>query len=334
MKQARKNVKEAKNNTAEETVVETKAERLLRLYRERQSGPTQFFGEAPPLHADTLWRGLTRGGEVRVLVVRATATVREAAARLECSPDVAQLLGELMVSTLLVRSTLNPEERMQVAFKHDGAVGQLLVDAWDEGGVRALARNPGVTLEADGLLLGAGLCEVTRSRHSGKRAYRSAVRLDGEGVDAAMMRYLLESEQILSLLRLHVKADANGVTQAQGFLVQLMPDGTRDNLVSMIQNLEALPPLGQGMTPGDPDARGWTNDLLKGFAWDQCAREPVMYQCRCSEDRILSMIATLPKAEIRDLAHGDELLETVCDYCRTRYLLRPSQVAALLDDPS
>lgn len=326
-------MKEVKHEDRDATG-ETKAERLRRLYRERQNGPTQFIDEAPPLHVDTLWRGLTRGGEVRVLVVRATATVREAAARLACSPDVGQLLGELMVATLLVRSTLNPDERMQVAFKHDGAVGQLLVDAWDEGGIRALARHADVTLQQHGLLLGAGVCEVTRSRYSGKQAYRSTVRLDGEGVDAAMMRYLLDSEQILSLLRLQVEANDEGVTLAQGFLVQLMPEGSREDLISMISNLEALQPIGQGMTPADPDARQWTADLLKGFSWDQCAREQVKFLCRCSEDRILSMIATLPKAEIRELAQGEELLETVCDYCKTRYLLRPSQVAALLDDPS
>ena len=89
---------------------ETQAERLRRLYLERRDGPTQFIDAAPSLEVDTLWRGLTRGGEARLLVVRATQTVREAAARLECSADVAQLLGELMVSTLLVRSTvLNPQ---------------------------------------------------------------------------------------------------------------------------------------------------------------------------------------------------------------------------------
>lgn len=313
---------------------ETQAERMRRLLRERREGPTQFVDVAPALEVDTLWRGLTRGGEARLLVVRATQTVREVAARLECSADVAQLLGELMVATLLVRSTLNPEERMQIAFKNDGAAGQLLVDAWESGGIRAFARHPQVTLKDHGLLLGNGLVEVTRSRESAKRGHRSAVSLDGHGIDAAMMRYLLESEQILSLLRVQVEADAQGVTAAQGYLVQLMPEGSREDLRRMLGNLEAAPLLAQGMTAQDPDGRVWAEGLMAGLKWDQCAREQVSFQCRCSEDRILSMIATLPRADIAELAQGDEPLETQCDFCRTRYVLRPSQVAVLLEEPS
>lgn len=308
-------------------------DRYRRLARERKLGPTQFIDAAPNFDEDTLWRGLTREGEVRLLAVRATTTVQEAVRRLECSADVGRLLGELMVATLLVRSTLNPEERMQVFLNHRGPTGQIVVDAWDTGGIRAFVANPQASRKEHGFLIGEGTLQVTRSRGNSERSHRSTMALQGEGVVDNMMHYLLESEQILSLLRVEM-VQRGDVQSAVGLLVQLMPEGTREDLQRLVGNLQALPGLTVGMTAEDPDGRAWAEGLMDGFHWDQCAREAVRFQCRCSEERILSMLATLPRADIAELARGTDLLEMTCDYCKTGYKLKPTRVALLLQDPS
>lgn len=313
---------------------ETAASKYRRRQLERQLGPTQFLDMAPPLTADTLWRGLTRNGEARLLVVRATDAVREATERQNCSEDVAKLAAQLMVAALLVRSTLNPEARLQMYLRHDGPVGQIVVDAWESGGVRTYIKDPTVAL-ADGTpLIGAGLLEVARHQASNRRSWRSAVQLQGENVEDFMMHYLLESEQILSLLRVEVEVNAGKVLSAVGYLVQLMPEGTREDLVQMTANLEAQGSLELGMTTEDPDARLWAEGLMKGFRWDQCAREMVAFECRCSEQRVLNMLATLPHDDLRELSSGTEPLEMTCDFCRMQYRIAPVRVAELLELPS
>src|SRR5262245_35984261 len=49
---------------------ESATERYLRLRAERLAGPPRFLEPATPLAEDGLWRGLTREGEMRVLVAR------------------------------------------------------------------------------------------------------------------------------------------------------------------------------------------------------------------------------------------------------------------------
>jgi molecular chaperone Hsp33 len=313
---------------------ESLVERYKRLAEERRTGPTQYLDEAPPRSHDTLWRGLTREGEARLLVVRATETAREAARRLQTTGDVAQLLAELMAATLLVRSTLNPEERMQVYINHRGPVGQLLVDAWENGGVRGFVQHPRSDGTEYGFLIGQGTMEVSRTHSRRQKAYRSAVPLQGTTMESFMMHYLLESEQILALLKIEVDVQDGEVVSALGYLLQLMPEGTRDDLRKLTENLEKVGPLAAGMTEEDPDGRQWAETLMAGYHWDQCAREAVNFQCRCSEDRILAMLATLPRKDVEELASGDEHLEMTCDYCATRYELMPSQLQVLLEDPS
>ncbi len=310
------------------------AVRLLAERRaQRAAAPTTFVDPAPPVQCDTLWRGLLRDGQARVLVVRATVAVQEAAQRLGTSSDATRLLGELLVGTLLVRSALNPEERLQIYLEHQGPIGKVAVDAWQQGGIRAYVARPDADRATTGFLVGEGTLHVSRTLAA--KSYSSAVQLDGDGVDDYLMNYLLGSEQILSLVRSEVSVDADGaVGHALGYLVQLMPEGKRDDIAQITANLERLPPLHEGMAEDDPDARGWVAAMMQGFAWDQVAREQVAFRCRCSRDRMLSMLSSLPAREIAELSTGVEPLELVCDYCRATYSVKPRELKAWLAEPS
>jgi len=161
------------------------------------------------------------------------------------------------------------------------------------------------------------------------------VALDGDCVDDFLMNYLLESEQILSLVRSDVAVGADGrIARALGYLIQLMPEGGRGDLARIAANLTGAPALGDGMTAADPDGRLWAEGLLDGFKWDQVAREPVAFRCRCSRDRMLSMLSSLPRRDLADLAHGSEPLELVCDYCGDKFQVRPAELRALFVEPS
>lgn len=299
----------------------------------RRAAPVGYIDPPPPLQADTLWRSLTRNGEARLLVVRATQTVAEAAQRLQTSPDVTRVLGELLLGTLLLRSTLSPDERLQLYLNHHGPIGQVAVDAWKEGGVRAYVKHPHEELRAFGFLIGEGTLQV--SRIQGGRSYSSTVPLDGNNVADFLMNYLLESEQILSLLRTEVEVDHDGqVLYAVGYLVQLMPEGTRHDLRVITAALEAAAPLAEAMTAEDPDARQWAGQLLASLGWDQVARESVAFQCRCGPDRMLAMLSSLPRKDLAELATSKTPLELQCDYCHARYQVHPQALQPLLGKPS
>ncbi|HAN31098.1 MAG TPA: hypothetical protein DCQ06_05820 [Myxococcales bacterium] len=297
----------------------------------RKTAPPMQLPETPAYDQDTLWRGLTRGGEVRLLLVRATNAARESTDKLGCSAEAAGFVAELMAATSLLKACLNPDEQLQVSAQNSGLLGNFVIDCFATGEMRATVRHP----EACGArLVGDGLVQVARIiRHSG--THRSSIELGGAMPGQLLMRYLLESEQIVSYINLDVAIDEQGrVQHALGFLLQLMPEGRRQDIATIVDNLKALPPLSQGMTAEDPDAMKWSSRLMEGLYWDQAVRQSVRFHCPCSAERVVALISTLPRSDIEELVADDAPLETTCDYCRTTYSVPIHQVRQLLELPS
>ncbi len=308
------------------------ADRYRAAAEERRLGPTTWLEPAPVLAEDTLWRGLTRDGEIRVLVARASTTVREIVGRLDCSPAVARIVGEAVVALQLLRSTVNPDAQMQLLLKHDGPLGQMVVDAWPDGGMRAHVPQPRVT-GSEAEIIGEGIATIVRYSSS-QGAYQSNLQLAGDGMEGLAMRYLLESEQILGLLQMAVDADSRDALSACGYLVQVTPEGTRADLQRLVDNLRGVAPLAQAQSADDPDGRVWALAMMDGFRWDQCARQELCFDCRCSRERVLATLSTLPRSDLKELAAAGEAIETVCEYCQERYRIDPRQIGGLLEEPS
>ncbi|MBU6282488.1 Hsp33 family molecular chaperone HslO [bacterium] len=309
---------------------ESAVERYKRLRAERLSGPTSWVEPAPPIAQDGLWRGLTREGEMRLLVARTSTAVRAITARLGCSDDVARVVAELATATLLVRSTLNPEAQVQLSIQNPGSAGRLLADVFPgEGGLRVSVATPGAVAAVDGPLLRDGLMQIARSR-PGRDPYVSSTEFLGSGIETSMMEYLLHSEQILSFLRIDVAVQDGVATGAAGFLVQAMPEGSRADLERLVRNLDAIDPLRGAMTAEDPDARAWAGRLLDGFRWDQVAREKVAFACRCSRERVLALLAGLPREDIEDMVRREDPAETTCEFCRAVYRVATPDLRGLL----
>jgi len=304
--------------------------RYKRQRAERLAGPPQFLEPATGLAEDTLWRGLTRAGEIRVLIARTTETTRASAQRLGTSDDATRILGELITAGFLARSTLDPAAQFQMLLRNPGSAGRLIVDVWaGEAGARAAVARPAVVGAHDGALLADGFLEVTRIARDGS-PYHSSLLYSGGGVEAAVTEYLVRSEQIVALVHLEVAVQRGVLASACGYLVQLMPEGERDQLDRLLANVERLPALATAMTPADPDGRAWAGQLLDGFRWDQVARERPFFSCRCSRGRLVAALSALPRADIQELVSHGEPTTSTCEYCNTTYTLSIPELEMLL----
>lgn len=304
--------------------------KLAERYRARRSAraeaPSEYLDPPPPLTEDTLWRGLTRNGELRLLVARATSTVAQIAGTLAAGCRGAELLAELVVGGLLLRSALDPDSQLQVTVWSRGPAGRLYLDVWPSGrGLRASLERPVLHLPPGSSLLDGGQIEVLRVRE-GIAPYRSARSFGAETLSQLFEAHLLESDQIVAALRLDIRIEDDRVVHASGCLIQVTPEGTRDDLARLLGNLEALPPLGGAMTDADPDARIWVDHLLAGYRWDQSARESIAFVCRCSRERLLAILRALSEEEVAEMAAAARPIEITCEFCRARYEVHPDEL--------
>jgi molecular chaperone Hsp33 len=74
------------------------------------------------------------------------------------------------------------------------------------------------------------------------------------------------------------------------------------------------------------------HEALAGLGWRLLAQRPVRLRCNCSRERMVRGLQTLTRAD-RDslLRPGEESVETICEYCKSRYRISRRE---LEDTPS
>jgi len=292
----------------------------------REEAGSMYLPSVPPLETDTLWRGLTRGGELRLLVARATRSLRDVSRTLGANGGTSRLLAELTLGGLLVRSAMDPDAQMQLTIRNPGTAGALYLDVWPSGrGFRVSVQHPEAVEAPAAALFAGGEFDLVRSR-AGGTPHRSAKLLGGETLTEAFMAHLLESDQIRAVLKLDIRYEGDELMHACGFLVQVTPEGERADVERLLANLESAPALADMMTDSDPDARAFGTQLLDGYRWDQSAREEVAFVCRCSRDRLVAILSGLPDDDVREMVEEGEPIETTCEFCRARYEIAPEEL--------
>src|SRR5689334_21650217 len=175
--------------------------------------------------------------DLRGRVVRLGSSLDDILAAHDYPPPVAKLLGEAIVLTVLLGSSLKFEGRFILQTQTDGPVRMLVVDFVSPGRIRACARFERPRVEAaiaaqkasPGELLGQGHLAMTIDQGTDMSRYQGLVALTGGNLEDAAHEYFLRSEQIPTRVRLAVGEEWRSSDggkhrwRAGGLLMQFLP---------------------------------------------------------------------------------------------------------------
>jgi molecular chaperone Hsp33 len=273
--------------------------------------------------SDTVVRAITADGAFRVIAALTTQTVRAATAAQSVSGPTAQRLGELLTGAILVREAMAPRLRVQVIVKGSSGRGSLIADAHPDGGTRGLVNAGGGrdVVVGDGSLL-----QVMRTLPSGALQQGVVEIPSGAGISGALMAYMQESEQVVSMIAVTTRADGRSC----GYLLQLLPGVERGPLLVMTERLKDFERLDDALDDEAASADGLIDEILYGMPFTRLDDSPLRFACRCSQLRVISALATLPRREIEEMVADGKVLDIGCDYCGTSYQVSPNQLRSLL----
>ncbi|MBK8980256.1 MAG: Hsp33 family molecular chaperone HslO [Planctomycetes bacterium] len=276
---------------------------------------------------DRVLRAMSDDGAFRVMTLRATDTIRGIVGAQSAVGEVAGQLGELIAGAVLVRETMAPGHRVQ-ALVIDPDHGQLVADAWPEGGTRGLVqladRGRGIALG------GATHLQVVRIVHGGRQHQGVVETTAAGGISDALMLYFQQSEQTVTMTQVACVRDGEHVVAAGGFVIQLLPELTEPPLAAMTRRLEQFGALGPRLAAHDADPDRLLHDLLEGMPFTFLADDPVRFACPCDESRVLAAMITLGRDELRELIAKGETLGVDCDYCARHYAIGPDRLRTVL----
>lgn len=278
---------------------------------------------------DTVLRAITDDGAFRVIVVRTTDTVQHVLQAQNAQGITGRHLGDLVTGSVLFRETMAPNLRVQGIIKGAGGSGSLVADSHPSGKTRGLVQLSSGSTQVD---IGPGaIMQMMRTLPSGKINQGFVEVPDAGGISRALMEYMQTSEQVVSMLAMGTLLDGDQVTSAGGYLVQLLPEVGRGPLMVMTERLKDFESIDAQLGSADFTPAWLLEELLYGMPYTRLEESQVGFECWCNELRVVSAIATLPKADIEHLLSTGEVLEIACEYCKREFRIPPARLQGLLN---
>jgi molecular chaperone Hsp33 len=286
---------------------------------------------------------------VRGVLLDGTILAREMQTRHGLTPLESLILGQALMVTTLMASTLKGHDETALRIDGSGAAKGLIAEATATGEVRGYLKrvpiplspslqsfdagqfgNETALLNTLTLLWGDGFLTVTRYQEEGGQPFSSRVSLQSGDIGAEVMRYYLLSEQIPTAIHLQIVFDHQGrVAGAGGLLLQAMPGVNTSVFAALEQKIQALPALGQAMADGQK-IPAWLHEHFGSFSPEILEERPVRLQCRCGEKQTRLLLFHLPLADLEEMRdHGPFPVQVNCHFCNEHYLFDQKALAEI-----
>lgn len=251
--------------------------------------------------------------------------------------EIRDTLGEAVVAAVLLAATVKFDGQLTLQMQGEGPMHLLLAQCTSNLNVRGLARYRDAIASRDvGKLSGDGRLTVTIESEDLQQRYQGIVPVAGARLSQAIENYFAQSEQLPTRLWLH--ADAHG---ASGMLLQRLPDASVGGEPERAEVLDdawrRVQLIGDTLKPEELRTLSDREILRRLFNEDDVRlfeSVPVSFRCRCSRERVSSMLRSLGTAELDSVLTEQGKVEVHCDFCNRAYLFDAVDVAQLFVGPS
>lgn len=287
---------------------------------------------------DKIIRCITSDGAVMVSAIDSTDIAYKASVIHHTSPVASAALGRLLSAASMMGAQLkSSKSTLNIRFEGDGELGAFMAVADSSGNVKGFVTNPDCPTAhyENGKLnvaqaVGAGIISVMKDFGEGEPYIGKIPIISGE-IAEDITNYYATSEQIPTVCALGVliDKDSSQVLLSGGLLIQLLPgadDSTIDRIETNVAKLDSVTTmLAKGLSALD-----MCKQALDGFEVEVLDEFEVKYVCGCSKDKIRSLIASMPKEEIRAMIDENHGAEANCRFCNKRYTFTENELEELL----
>lgn len=291
--------------------------------------------QARASRGDQLVRTVSTDGGIAVRVVVGTELVGEALRRHQTSATASVALGRALMGAVLLAATGKHGERVQLQFRGNGPLGQVVALADADGRVRGYVAHPRAEAHnEEGAIdvaagVGRGVLAVVRHRADGRAPYSGIVPLSMGTIAQDIAHYMAESEQSQTAVALGVYLEPTGIAAAGGFFVHALPGARPEDIDQAEENVRGFPGPGELVREG-LDADEIADRLLVGLGSRERHYGTPRFHCGCNAERVLRAVTTLGREELALTQARGESLEVSCHFCAERHVVSPDDLEALL----
>jgi molecular chaperone Hsp33 len=278
---------------------------------------------------DSLHRFLFEQYPIRGHLVHLDASWRALLEHRQYPDAVRNVIGEAAAASVLLAATIKFDGVLSLQLSGRGPLNLLLAQCTSGLGVRALARyQEGIARGNFAELAGSGNLTVTLETDDQAQRYQGIVPMQGERLADCLRVYFETSEQLPT--RLWLSANDRG---ASGMILQRLPgDSERVDSIRVDDAWRRLQLIGDTLQADELHTLSDREILRRLFNEDDLRLfepSPVFFRCRCSRQRVATMLQSLGEAESRSILAERGNIEVRCDFCNRAYTFDAVDVAQL-----
>lgn len=275
---------------------------------------------------DYIFRGLGRNKKVRIFGIDACESIASICKKHETLPLTTIAFARFLLAGAVIGSLEKGNVGVTMQINSDGPIKSMFIQASSDGYIRGYVSNPNGDLELDensysieNVVGQNGILSVTKVNEEGVD-FTSDVILMKSDISQDIAYYFFASEQIPTIIDLHVTLDENGVVNcAKGYLIQLITGYEEEDVVFLENlNLEKIVNLEENIKNMFPDFEKLEEIKVKDF-------------CDCSKNKFEGGLATLNDFDLKELT-SEENIEVVCQFCKSKYHFSKEDINNIIEN--
>lgn len=288
---------------------------------------------------------LAYDGKVSLICTNTTELVEEVRKLHDLTPTTTAAVGRFATVSGMVGFTdiKEKDDYITLQIKGDGPIGKLIsVVKRDEvtSKVKVCVDNPHAELplksngklDVGGVIGKNGFLNIINKNEVTDTNYTGLVPLVSGEIAEDFTQYFAQSKQKPTVIALGVLVNKDGVKSAGGYMIQLMPDATEEEIVKVEKALENAPTISEMISENRS-----LEDIARTVTGDEdvliLAQElNMIYECDCDKEKFERGLISIGKEELSKIIKEDGKADTVCHFCNKEYHFSKEELEELLKE--
>lgn len=294
---------------------------------------------------DRIAKFLAYEGRVSLICANTTQLIEEIRKLHDLTPTTTAVLGRFSTISGMMGFTeiKEKDDFLSIQLNGKGPVGTLvsIVRREEETSkIKVSIDNPYVELplksngklDVGGAVGTNGFLNIINKNEITDSNYTGLVPLVSGEIAEDFTEYFAKSKQKPTVVALGVLVNKDEVKASGGYMIQLMPDATEEDIVNIEKALEKAPAISEMI-----DKNKSLEEIAKIVTGDEnvliLAQElSLKYECDCTRERFERGLISLGEDELSKIIEEDEMADTVCHFCNKKYHFSKEDLEKLLKE--
>ena len=274
---------------------------------------------------DTIQRFMFEHASIRGEIIHLQESFQAILNQHPYPPMVKYLLGEALMSCVLLSGSIKFEGEISIQFHGDKRLPLLLVQCDHQLNIRGYAKfDAAHDTEDYAQAFLEGTMNLFINQYHQTQVHQSIVHLHSTSMAENLMHYFAQSEQIST--RIWLATDEN---RAAGMLIQLMPTENTEAREEFWQYAIQL-----GETIKEEELLNLDNETILHRLYHETElrlypTRTIHFRCRCTQEKMRQAITVLGDQETNQLIKEHGNVEVKCDFCQSSFLFDSIDIAMI-----